>query len=198
MQCMRTLQSERFTAPLVIMSLVAGVVLTVTLASMPVAQMPVSPDQWRMWCWAGFGAWFGLTFQFLRTPAVRFIPLPVAGLLAFAVAQIVTVTAFDSTVIALPYALAPILPVAIFGGIALALFGRFVKEHTSIWSFLLIGCLSFGIGQSLDFGIRNALLLPNIDQLNAFMITNLKLIATACFGLCIGIGSFIAVKRRSL
>jgi hypothetical protein len=180
------------------MSLVAGVVLTVTLASIPVAQMPVSPDQWWMWCWAGFGAWFGLTFQFLRAPAVRFIPLPLAGLLAFAVAQIVTVTVFDSTTVALPYALVPFVPTAIFGGIALALFSRFVKQHANIWSFLLIGGVSFGIGASIDFGIRNAILLPNIDQLNAIMITNLKLLATTCFGLCIGVGSFIAVKRHSL
>src|SRR4051794_39417243 len=82
---------DRFTALLVILSLAAGLIVTFTLASIPVAEMPVSPDQWWMWCWAGYGGWYGLTIGYIRTPITRFIPLALAGGCSFAVAQIITV-----------------------------------------------------------------------------------------------------------
>src|SRR5215212_2250059 len=90
---------DRFTALLVILSLAVGLIVTFTLTSIPVAEMPVSPDQWWMWCWAGFGGWYGLTIRLIHTSRARFIPLAVAGGLAFAVAQILTVTLFDNTAI---------------------------------------------------------------------------------------------------
>ena len=196
MQRILTIYPERFSAPLVIVSLAVGFSITFMLASIPPAQMPVSPDQWWMWCWAGFGAWYGLTIQLIRASSVRFVPLPLAGSLAFAVVQILIVTVFDSTTIALPYYLAPILPVAIFGGVAMTLFSRFVKQSTSLWGFMLLGCLSFGIGESIDFGIRDVILFPYIDHLNDFTITCLKVIAISCFGLCVGVGSWLAFKRQ--
>lgn len=187
---------KRFTAPLVIASLTLGFIITFVLATLPVDQMPISPDQWWMWCWAGFGGWYGLTIRLIHTARARFIPLSVAGGLAFAVAQILTVTAFDSTAIALPYALAPILPFAIFGGLGLGLFSCFIQERASIWSYILLGCLSFGIGQAIDYAIRSTMLFSATEQLSSTLIASVKLVAATCCGLCIGVGSYRALKRR--
>ena len=196
MQRSISLRPNRFTAPFVIASLTLGFTITFALASIPVDQMPISPDQWWMWCWAGFGGWYGLTIRLIHTSRARFIPLAVAGGLAFAVAQILTVTLFDNTAIALPYMLTPILPFAIFGGLGLGLFSCFIQERASIWSYILLGCLSFGIGQSIDYGIRSIMLFSATEPLSSTLIASVKLVAATCCGLCIGVGSYSALNRR--
>ena len=196
MQRSLSLRPNRFTAPVVITSLTLGFIITVSLASLRVDQMPMSPDQWWMWCWAGFGGWYGLTICLMHTSRARFIQLGVAGGLAFAVAQILTVTLFDSTTIALPSILAPILPFALFGGLGLGLFSCFLQQRPSIWSSLLLGCLSFGIGQSIDYAIRSIMLFSTTEPLSSTLIASVKLVAAIWCGLCIGVGSYLALKRR--
>jgi hypothetical protein len=103
---------------------------------------------------------------------------------------------FDRVSLGLPYYLAPVLPTALFGAMSVALVSCFIKERTSIWFFLLLGCLGFGLGQAIDTSIRDTFLLPNIAQLNDTAIASIKLIAQICFGLCVGFGSCIALQRR--
>ena len=50
--------------------------------------------------------------------------------------------------------------------------------------------------EDIDFLIRDAIIIPNIDQLSASAISSLKLLALLCFSLCAGAGSFIALRRR--
>ncbi len=196
MQRSMSLRPERVTGVFVVLSLTLGFVVTVTLSSIQPALLPLSPDAWWTWCVSGFGVWYGLTIQFIRTPSVRLIPLPLAGACTFALTQILMVFVFDRVSLGLPYYLAPVVPTALFGGMSIAVFSCFIKERSSIRFFLLLGCLGFGLGQAIDISIRDTFLLPSIAQLNDTAIAAIKLIAQSCFGLCVGFGSCIALQRQ--
>lgn len=166
------------------------------LSSIKPALLPLSLGAWVTCCFTGFGVWYGLTIQLIRTPSVRFIPLPRAGGVTFALTQILMVFVFNHVSLGLPDYLAPVVPTALFGGMSIAVFSCFIKKHTGIWFFVLIGCLSFGLGQAIDTSIRDTFLLYNIAQLSATAIASTKLISQILFGLCVAYCSYIALQRQ--